>query len=124
MALTATFSAVFARFIIKPLILFFYSEARPFVSLGNVKPLVTTPIIENIQSFPSGHALIFFAIAMSVYLSHKKWGIFFFIMATVMGLARIFAGVHWPIDIFAGAIIGIAVGYISHVLYSYSQKFY
>jgi undecaprenyl-diphosphatase len=38
---------------------------------------------------------------------HKKWGIVFFAGAILMGLARIIAGIHWPVDILVGALIGI-----------------
>jgi undecaprenyl-diphosphatase len=71
-------------------------------------------IAENadFKSFPSGHAAIFFAIATAVYLYNKKLGIWFFVVAILMGMARIFVGVHWPSDILGGAVIGIISGII------------
>ena len=57
-------------------------------------------------SFPSGHAALFFAMAMVIYFYNKKWGLWFFGAAILMGLSRIIAGVHYPTDILGGAIIG------------------
>ena len=67
---------------------------------------------KDFQSFPSGHAAIFFAIAMAIYFFNKKLGIVFFIGAVLIGFARIFTGIHWPSDVLAGAIIGIISGII------------
>jgi membrane-associated phospholipid phosphatase len=37
----------------------------------------------------------------------RTWGVIFFLGAILMGLARVVAGIHWPYDIFGGALIGI-----------------
>jgi undecaprenyl-diphosphatase len=84
---------------------------RPFVALPNIHPLVIeTPY----DSFPSGHATVFFALAVAMVMYDKKWGIVFFIIAILVSLSRVIAGVHFPIDILAGAIIGSFVGYFVH----------
>ena len=70
------------------------------------------PNMADFRSFPSGHAAIFFAVAMAVYFYNKKLGIWFFIAAIIIGVARIFVGVHWPSDVLAGAMIGIISGII------------
>jgi undecaprenyl-diphosphatase len=94
----------------KYLILLIYMRPRPFVTLAGVRQLVDARG-EEYQSFPSGHALFFFALAMAVYRYDKKIGRWFFAGATVMSIARVAAGIHWPSDILAGALIGIAIAY-------------
>jgi undecaprenyl-diphosphatase len=44
---------------------------------------------------------------MVVFFFHKKWSFLFFVGAVLIGIARVIAGIHWPIDILGGAIIGI-----------------
>ncbi|HNU96830.1 MAG TPA: phosphatase PAP2 family protein [Candidatus Portnoybacteria bacterium] len=63
-------------------------------------------------SFPSGHSAIVFAIAMAVFYFNKKWGIIAFVLAILVGIGRVWIGVHRPIDILAGALIGILSGII------------
>ena len=105
MVITAAVSVVLSRLIFTEIIRYFYHRSRPYLVLETVKKLI--PENADFKSFPSGHAAIFFALAMGVYLYNKKLGIWFFIGAILMGVARIFVGVHWPTDVLAGAIIGI-----------------
>ena len=104
--LTAVISVVLSRFTITEIIRFSYCRSRPFAA-HIVKQLVET----NHCSFPSGHAALFFALAMAIYFYNKKWGAWFFSAAVLMGLARIIAGVHYPLDILGGAAVGILSAY-------------
>jgi len=72
--------------------------------------LVRTPG-EDYQSFPSGHALFFFAAATAIWHYDKKLGYAFFFAAALISSARIFVGVHWPSDVIAGAALGILTGW-------------
>src|SRR6185295_18329038 len=76
-------SAITAAYVVKPALLILYYRARPFEVLPYAHKLIDMPVLENYQSFPSGHALFFFALATAVYLYHKKWGIFFFTGAAI-----------------------------------------
>jgi undecaprenyl-diphosphatase len=108
-------SAYLVTFILKTLI----HASRPFVLLSNIHPLVAeTPY----DSFPSGHATAFFALAMAIYLYDKKWGTVFFIIAILVSLSRVIAGVHFPIDVVVGAVIGILISYIAHGIFSKISK--
>jgi len=106
-ALTVFSSMIVARSVIVSLVRYFYHRARPFTD-HSVSQLITN----NNFSFPSGHAALFFAMAMAIYLYDKKLGIWFFIAAILMGLSRIVAGVHYPSDIIGGAAIGILTSYL------------
>lgn len=104
---TALFSTAIVRFGVTELIRFFYHRPRPFVAYD------TLPLFpEQSWSFPSGHAAFFFALATALYFYNKKWGAWFFLAATVISIARVIAGVHYPSDILGGALVGIAVAYV------------
>lgn len=117
MVILAFTAAIFARLLVKTLIVIFYAVPRPFVGSDTIKSLITLGEIEHYQSFPSGHALFFFAMAVTVYLFNKKIGLWYLLGACLIGIARIYVGVHWPIDVVAGALLGMAVGYLTYFLY-------
>ncbi len=104
--LEALVAGVVARGFIVETIRFFYHHPRPFVTITGVFQLFS----ESSYSFPSGHATFFFALSAVVYHHNKKAGIAFFTLSAIMGLARISAGVHYPLDILGGAVIGWLVG--------------
>ena len=102
---TAAFATIAARLGATELIRFFYHRPRPFVSLQ-----AHALFVENSWSFPSGHAIFFFALAASVYGFNKKWGSALYLAAVLIGIARVVAGVHYPSDIIGGALIGMLIG--------------
>lgn len=103
MVCEAFLSAILARLVITNIIRLIYFKPRPFVN-NQVNLLLSQ---EATGSFPSGHAAFFFAISLVVYFYNKKVGILFFIISFLMGVARIFAGVHYPFDIFGGILVGL-----------------
>jgi undecaprenyl-diphosphatase len=102
---------ILARGILTEVIRFFYHHARPF-EFYNFASLIS----EAGGSFPSGHAAFFFALAAIVFYYNRKMGIWYLVFAFVNGLARIYAGVHWPLDIVGGAIVGVLSGLFVHWL--------
>lgn len=107
MAFTALTAALVARFGIAELIRFFYDRPRPFEAIEGVRQLVFR---DGGGSFPSGHAVFYFAIAAVVSRYYPKTSILFFLAALNLSVARVQTGLHWPSDIVGGAVIGIAVG--------------
>jgi undecaprenyl-diphosphatase len=97
-----TLAIILARGIIAEVIGFFYSVARPFALLG-FSPLIA----ESGPSFPSAHMAWFFALATAIWFTDRKWGMWYLALSAVMGVARIYVGVHWPLDILCGAAIGV-----------------
>ena len=74
------------------------------------------------SSFTSSHAANHFAIATFLYLSLKPrlnyWPALFFFWAFLISFAQVYVGVHYPLDITAGALIGILIGYLSGKLFN------
>lgn len=99
--LIAVIATIIARFGAIELIRLIYERPRPFLAL-EFNPLFTI----NEWSFPSGHASVFSALAMVVFLHDRKWGIRFFVATGIIVLARIIAGVHYLTDIAAGLVLG------------------
>lgn len=69
------------------------------------------------SSFTSSHAANHFGMAAFFYITlHKKWhgwATVFFLWAGAISFAQVYVGVHYPLDIIAGALIGILIGYLS-----------
>ncbi|HCM52092.1 TPA: hypothetical protein DIS56_03115 [Candidatus Saccharibacteria bacterium] len=88
----------------------FYYHPRPFV-LENIKPLVAQ---ETDNSFPSNHMLLASTLALVAYIYNRPAGAVMLVLALLVGLGRIGAHVHSPIDIigsFALSAIGVWAGY-------------
>jgi undecaprenyl-diphosphatase len=100
-------AAFVSRFVIAEIIRHFYFRARPFIE-NAVNLLITH---KPTASFPSGHASFYFALSAVVYFYNKKLGAIFFLTSFLMGISRIYCGLHWPSDILAGALVGIFVGW-------------
>ena len=72
-------------------------------------------------SFPSTHATNHFGIAMflvGVFYSRWKWILpLAFLWAFSIAFAQVYVGVHFPLDVLTGAILGCMIGYITSTLY-------
>lgn len=82
---------------------FFFFENRPFVYYD------ITPLIAHNPnaSFPSRHASIMSVITFAYFIYRSKWAPFFLVFLIWVGLARVYVGVHYPLDIVGGIILGI-----------------
>jgi undecaprenyl-diphosphatase len=59
---------------------------------------------------PSDHAVLFAALAASFWMINRWAGLVMALHALiVVGFARVYLGYHWPGDILAGAVVGVAV---------------
>ncbi len=86
---------------------------RPFDILANVQSV----FVETGYAFPSVHATFFSALAVSIWILHKKAGNIFVFFALAIGIFRIVAGVHFPIDILGGFVLGGGVAYVINRLF-------
>lgn len=73
-------------------------------------------------SFTSSHATNHFAAAMFIYLTLKnsfnKWGKLFFVWAATICYAQVYVGVHYPLDVLAGSIVGCIIGFITAIVFN------
>jgi len=104
-------SAVMAMFagnlFIKLLNLLFY-RSRPFATHA-IHLLFYRP---SDSSFPSNATSVGFSMATAVWFFNRKAGLAMYVLASLLGFSRIVGGVHYPIDVLAGALVGIAAGYV------------
>ncbi len=82
-------------------------EARPFVSDPSTRQLIGHSA-DN--SFPSEHAAIAFAVAGVAIWWRRTLGGVCLALAVLVGFARVYVGVHWPLDIVASAGMSLLVG--------------
>ncbi|MEZ4811775.1 MAG: phosphatase PAP2 family protein [Allomuricauda sp.] len=71
-------------------------------------------------SFFSGHASSSFSLTVLMYLFLRrkiKWAALFFIWPLLFSMSRIYVGVHFPLDIIVGAVVGILSGLLFYRLY-------
>lgn len=107
-------SAALLAWLISKLIKLGYPSPRPFALLDGVNKLID---YGGMDSFPSGHATFFSAIATALYFYHKKLALLYFLGALLIGLSRIVAGIHWPVDILAGYFMGGIVAAFAYYIY-------
>jgi membrane-associated phospholipid phosphatase len=107
--ITAILAWILAR-IIKILIHF----PRPFTYFEEIRPL----FIESGYAFPSGHATFFMALAVSIFFFHKKAGSVFIFFAILIGIARVISGIHFPMDILGGFLLGSLIAYLTKNVYN------
>ena len=96
---------IVVNFTIKPLM----ARERPWLVIEGFLNLVEE---KDPNSFPSGHTNAAFAFALALCMAApKRWmKITAVCMAVVMGLSRLYVGVHFPSDVLAGALIGSLCG--------------
>jgi undecaprenyl-diphosphatase len=115
-ALFCAFLAVAYSAMVDLMIMLIWKRPRPFVSHEGEFP---TPITEGLRvdsvSFPSAHTYMAFAVATSIWLyGHKRLGAALYLVALCVAVSRIGAGLHYPSDIIAGALLGIFSGYMAY----------
>jgi undecaprenyl-diphosphatase len=104
----AGFSALLALGIAQ-LIADLWARPRPYVAHPDVHLFIAP---SHDPSFPSDHATAAFAIAVALFLRHRRAGWVALGLATVLSLARVAVGTHYPGDVAAGAAIGTAAALV------------
>jgi undecaprenyl-diphosphatase len=113
-----------ARYGVKTAIMLVYPRPRPFVVLPNLRPLIAVSPNGYLQSFPSGHTIFFFALATVLFCFNKRIGLLTFLVALLIGIARVYAGVHWPTDILDSAVLGVLTGWLTYTVYRAHEEYF
>jgi undecaprenyl-diphosphatase len=83
-----------------------FDTERPSSRYAEPRPLVHAP---TDGSFPSGHAATSFAAATVLTYAWPRWWPAFLLLALGIGFSRVYVGVHYPLDVVGGAVLGILV---------------
>lgn len=104
-AMRAIIFSVGVPFLFTYILKYFLDSPRPFMRFSEVSPLF---FHGGLDSFPSGHATFFSSLFVTILLMKFPRSIVITVgvSAVIIGIARIIAGVHFPIDILAGFIVG------------------
>lgn len=96
-----------------------FAIPRPFLQFPDITPLF---LYGGYNSFPSGHATLFAGLATAITLIHRNIGIFFIVAALSISITRVIAGIHFPIDILVGWILGASVSIIVYKYFIIKNK--
>lgn len=106
--ISLAFSALIDNVILKNVV----ARTRPYEVIEGLTSLVG---VQKDYSFPSGHTGSAFAAAVVMFLGlPKKYGIPILVFACLMGLSRLYVGVHYPSDVLGGALIGTGIALFTY----------
>ncbi|MFY0671792.1 MAG: phosphatase PAP2 family protein [Bacteroidia bacterium] len=99
----------------------FKGEMRPSFEIDHaLLQFVEGVDVHTHNSFPSGHTIAAFSIFMVLTLilskRYKPWGLVFFFIALAAGYSRVYLNQHYPIDVVAGAAIGVVSCFLVFIL--------
>jgi len=94
-----------AMYVIAKIVGLFYYSTLPFVE-GDFEPLIPH---EADNGFPSDHTLLSAGISSIFYFFNKKLSAVLWVMTIVVGVSRMYAGVHHSIDVVGSIVIAIVV---------------
>jgi undecaprenyl-diphosphatase len=89
------------------------TRARPDAAIAGFEPLASNP---DRFSFPSGHSAAAFAVAVAFAGEPAGLGPLALLLATGIGLSRVYLGAHYPLDVAAGGILGVFAGLAARLL--------
>lgn len=89
------------------------ARSRPCWINTDIDMLIAIP---KDYSFPSGHTLCAFIAAVIILSYDKRLGIPALLIAAAVGFSRMYLYVHFPSDVLAGMVLGVAIGIFSILL--------
>lgn len=115
--LALLFSLLFTNLGLKPL----FTRARPYTVVEGLIPLLTSA---DPNSFPSGHTCAAFSAGL-VWARTLPGGWLrkaAVVQAVLMGLSRLYVGVHYPTDVLAGAVVGTVCALLALTIGKRTEK--
>ncbi|RPI72795.1 MAG: phosphatase PAP2 family protein [Ignavibacteriales bacterium] len=97
-----------------------FERLRPCKTLDDI---ITPSGCGGTYSFPSNHAFNNFAAATFFFLLYRNLKWILFISAGLIALSRVYLGLHYPSDVFTGAMLGILFGYLFALLVTRINNF-
>lgn len=88
-----------------------FARSRPCSIRPEVPLLIPVP---GDYSFPSGHTLVSFEGAISIWRYHRRWGAAALVLAALIACSRMYLFVHFPTDILGGLVLGIVNAWIGY----------
>jgi undecaprenyl-diphosphatase len=88
---------------------------RPPLRYAEPKTLVAVP---HDASFPSGHAATSFAAATMLVFAFPRLAPLLYLLAAAVAFSRVYVGVHYPLDVIGGAVLGVVVAFVLRFLVS------
>ena len=82
-----------------------FNAPRPF-EIANIEKQAG---LTWFSSFPSAHAAIAFSVSTIVALHRRRLGIFCLMIASLIALGRVAGGVHYPVDVAFGMLVGVTI---------------
>ncbi len=120
------FSCVVAMTLARGLALTLPFRLRPLYEEGLSFRLpygMKSTVLEGWSSFPSDHAVLFFSLCTGLCFISKKVGAFALLYTTMfIAFPRIYLGLHYPSDIFVGAIIGITISILGNIYFTHRNS--
>jgi undecaprenyl-diphosphatase len=89
------------------------TRARPDVSIAGFEALAVNP---DQFSFPSGHTAAAFSAAVALAGERGGLGPIALLLAVGIALSRVYLGAHYPLDVGAGAVLGVFAGVAARLL--------
>jgi membrane-associated phospholipid phosphatase len=90
------------------------NRSRPYKKYSDIENLTS----DFTPSFPSGHTTSAFSTATTLSLMYPKWYVIIpsYTWASAVAYSRLHMGMHYPLDILGGIIIGVGTSYLSYRL--------
>jgi membrane-associated phospholipid phosphatase len=87
-------------------------RARPDLYAAQQLSIPMPELLSTTHSFPSGHTLVAAAAAVVLFRYLRDWrGYLLGLFVLLVGLARVFQGMHWFTDVIGSLVLGAAAGY-------------
>jgi undecaprenyl-diphosphatase len=115
LGLALLLAAIVVDNVLKPAV----HRERPYVAVPQIAVIGGKP---DDYSFPSGHAGTSFAGATTLAGLFPAWRVAWWTLALLIAYSRVYLGVHYPLDVIAGAAIGTACGAVVAPLFGRVPK--